>query len=277
LTNAVAELPFIRETFRQLGATSFDVALVFMDNLVNREISLLAAQRDGASILAEIRTALGAAPAVPTAAQQASLNRANLMLGLVTGVAAQAPPSAARTRAEKTITVDTLKLDASNHNPSTDVALADAIYSQCNVRVRHGVNATASNAQTIGWLRGNTDLHSANNCNAPSVEERALFRDARAALGLNARFNAFFVATASGINASGYSCNPSDGMSPLFRNRIVVLNSGDGATLAHELAHILRDSGSHPAGTVAGARPAPPAMRMPLLTDSQCTAVYNNA
>ena len=127
LTNAVAERPFVREVFRQLGAASFDVALEFMDNLVNREVGVLAAQRDGAAILAEIRAALGAAPPTPTATQQASLTRANLMLGLVAGVAAQAPPVAARTRAEKNITVDTLKLDGSTHNPSTQVATASAI------------------------------------------------------------------------------------------------------------------------------------------------------
>ena len=43
--------------------------------MVNRGMSLLAAQRDGAAILAEIRTALAAAPATPTAAQQAAHSR----------------------------------------------------------------------------------------------------------------------------------------------------------------------------------------------------------
>ena len=47
MTNALAERPFVREVFRQLGPASFDVALAFMDNLVNREVSVLAAQRDG--------------------------------------------------------------------------------------------------------------------------------------------------------------------------------------------------------------------------------------
>jgi hypothetical protein len=277
LTNSVAELPFIREAFRQLGASSFDVALAFMENVVNRDISLLAAQRDGAAVLAEIRRALAAAPATPTADQRASLDRANLMLSLVAGNVAQAPPAAVRTRAEKTITVDTVKLDGSTHDPSTDVRVADAILSQCNVRVRHGVNATATNAQTIGWLNGNTDLHSANNCTSPSAEETALFRGAPATFGFTARFRGFFAATVSGLNGSGYSCIPSGSPAAAFRNTVVVLNSGDDATLTHELAHILRNSGTHPAGTVAGGRPAPPAMRMPLLSDPQCTTIYNNS
>ena len=67
-TNAVAERPFIQEVLRQLGAGAFDVALAFMDGLVNRVVSLLAVQRDGAAILAEIQTALGAAPATLSAA-----------------------------------------------------------------------------------------------------------------------------------------------------------------------------------------------------------------
>ena len=279
LTNAVAELPFIRETFRQLGPASFDVALASMDNLVNREISLLAAQRDGAAILAEIRTALAAAPATPTAAQQASLARANLILGLVTGVAAQAPPGAARTRAEKTITVDTVKLDRSSHNPSTDVRMASAILSQCNVRVTPGVNATATNAQTIGWLGGNTDLRASRGCGTVTVEERSLFPGAAATFGFGARFRAFFPATLSGFSASGYSFPPfcATGPAAPFRNVAVVQNSGDTASLAHELGHILLNSGAHPAGGLMTPRPAQPAMRLPQLIDPQCTTIYNNA
>lgn len=278
LTNAAAELPFIQETFRQLGPASFDVALAFTDNLINQGISVLAAQRDGATIIAEIRRALATAPAALTATQQASLDRANLMLGLVAGVAAQAPPGSARTRAEKTITVDTVKLDGSSLNPSTEVAVANSIFSQCNVRVNHGVNATATHAQTIGWLGGNTDLRPSGICGAVSAEETSLFRGAAATFGLGARFRAFFPATLSGISASGYSYPPfcATGPASSFLNTIVAVNSGDDATLAHELAHILRNSGTHPAGTVAGGRPAPPAMRSPQLTDPQCTTIYNH-
>lgn len=276
VTNAVAEFPFVREVFLQLGAGGFDVALGFMDNSVNREISLLAAQRDGAAILAEIRSALAAAPAMPTAAQTASLDRANLMLGLVAGVAAQAPPTAARTRAEKTITVDTVKLDGSNHNPVTDVALASAILGQCNVRVVHGVNATATIAQTTDWLRGDTDLHRSGTCGSTSADERRLFPEASTTFGLAARFRAFFPATLSGGGgaASGYSFPPfcATGAAAGFRNIAVIENSGDSSTLAHELGHILLNSSAHPGGTIMSGRPRPPR-----LTDPQCTTLHNNA
>jgi hypothetical protein len=63
--------------------------------------------------------------------QQASLDRANLMLGLVAGATAQTQPVAARTRPEKTIAVDTVKLDGSTQNPSTQVEMANAILPQC--------------------------------------------------------------------------------------------------------------------------------------------------
>jgi hypothetical protein len=277
ITNAAAELPFIREAFGQLGANSFDVALSFMDNLVNRDIGLLAAQRDGAAVLAEIRTALRAAPAALTAAQQASLDRANLMLGLVAGVAVQPPPGATRTRAEKAITVDTVKLDGSTHNPATDVAMADAILSQCNVHVRHGVNATANHAQTIGWLGGNTDLRSGNNCRAASAEERTLFQGASATFGLGARFRAFFPATFSGVNGSGYSCIASDAPTPLMRNTAVVRNDGDTDSLAHELGHILINLGPHTAVGLMSPRPALPAWRVDEISNPHCTRLYNNA
>lgn len=103
LTNAVAELPFIRETFVQLGNDAFEVALAFMDNLVNREIELLAAQQDGAAILAEIGTALAAAPTSLPVEQQVRLDRANQMIGRVADVRAIAPPAAIPSRASELV------------------------------------------------------------------------------------------------------------------------------------------------------------------------------
>ncbi len=276
LTNAVAELPFIRETFRQLGAASFDVALEFMDNLVNREISLLAAQRDGAAMLALIRTALAAAPAAPSASQQASLVRANVMLGLVAGVAAVAPPGAARSRPERAVTIDTVKLDGSTHNPAADVAVANGIFSQCNVRLVHGVDATATNAETTGWL-GNTDLAGLAVCGSSTAEQRSLFRGATVRFGLGARLRAFFRATISGVGgAAGYSMPPfcATGTAAPLRNMAVLSNAADTADLAHEIGHILLNSGAHPAANLMNPFGPPEGQR---LTDPQCEVIYNNA
>jgi Domain of unknown function (DUF4157) len=95
LTNALAERPFIAEVFRQVGPGAFDVALAFMDELVNHQIDLLASQRDGAAILAQIDAALAARPAVLSATQQASFDRATLMLGRRAAIAPRNPPGRA--------------------------------------------------------------------------------------------------------------------------------------------------------------------------------------
>lgn len=276
LTNAVAELPFIREAFRQLGAASFDVALAFMDNLVNREVELLAAQRDGAAILAEIRAALAAAPATPTPDQKSSLDRANLMLGRVAGVAAVAPPAAARGRAVRTVTIDTVRLDGSTHTPSVDVAVANAILAQCDVRLAHGIDATATPAETTAWLGGDTDLRASPSCGMVTGEERSLFRDATARFGLTARIRAFFIATYSGYaGALAYSVPPycATGPASAVRGMAVIQNASGRGDLAHEAVHILQNSGTHlPAPNLMSADPVAVA-----LNNTQCRAVYNNA
>jgi len=92
LANAQQNREFILEVFNQAGAAAFDIALEFMDNLVNRHISLLAAQPAGAAILARIQALLASPPATATPAQQSKLTRANGMLGRVSGVQAQPEP-----------------------------------------------------------------------------------------------------------------------------------------------------------------------------------------
>lgn len=274
ITNAQAQLPFIREVFNQLGAASFDVALETINELVNHDLGMLAAQRDGAAILAVLRNALAVVPAGITADQQTNLTRANAMLARVAGVVAANPSAAMPTRAEKAVTVDTVKLDGSRFNPKTQVEVASAIYAQCNVRIDHGVDATATNPQTTGWLGADLALQRPPGlgCGNISVEETALYQGAAAAFGLGARFRAFFVSNITGYNASGYSFPPLCGAPALFRNAIVVQNSGDDSTLAHELGHILLNSIGHPANTLMQPRPRPNE-----ITDPQCTTIYNNA
>ncbi|MDX1546666.1 MAG: DUF4157 domain-containing protein [Rhodothermales bacterium] len=92
ITNALDEQAFILEVFSQAGADAFSLALAFMDNLVNHQVALLAAQTGGAAILARLRALLAAPPAGLTGTQQASLNRANGMLGRTAGVQAQPDP-----------------------------------------------------------------------------------------------------------------------------------------------------------------------------------------
>ena len=208
ITNAQVALPFVREVFVQLGAASVPVALAMMDNLVNQDLSLLATQRDGAAIIAIVRGALAGGPGGLSPDQQASLARANAMFGRVAGVAAAAASAPVPTRAEKTVTVDTVKLQGSSFTPETQVEVASAIYAQCGVRVVHGVDATANAAQSAGWLGADGALQVAPACGSVSAEERALYTGARAAFGLGARFQAFFVPTLIGQVASANSLPP---------------------------------------------------------------------
>jgi len=274
LANAQASLPFIREAFAQLGAGGFEVALAMADTLVNRDLGLLAAQRDGAAILAILRTALAAAPAGISADQRASLDRANAMLARVAGVVAAAPSAPVPTRAEKVVSVDTVKLVGSTLTPATLVAVANAIYAQCNVRFTHGVDATATAAQTTGWLGADNALNASNACGSTSAEERALFNGATAAFGLSARIRAFFVQQITGVSASGYSYPPycATGAAAALRNTAFIENSGDDSTLGHEIGHILLNSGAHPSGNLMQPRPRPNE-----LTDPQCATIYANA
>jgi hypothetical protein len=276
VTNAMAELPFVREVFRRLGAGAFDVALAFMDNLVNAEIDLLAAQRDGSAILAEIRNALAAPSGVLSADQTQSLARANLMLGRVAATVAVAPPTAARSRAEKSVTIDTVRLDGSNHTPSVDVAVASAIFSQCNVRLMHGVDATATPAQTTGWLGGNTDLRVANVCGSLTGEQRALFVGASTQFGLTARLRAFFVASYSGYSGNVAFSLPAycaTGPAAVARGMLIIQNVSGRGDLAHEAVHVVRNSGAHlPDPNLMGSNPL-----SVQLNDAQCTDIYNHA
>jgi hypothetical protein len=95
LTNAPAERSFIAEVFRQLGPAGFDVALAFMDNLVNTQIDLLASQQGGAGVLAAVEAALAGRPALLSPTQQASFDRATLMLGRRAAVVPRAAPGRA--------------------------------------------------------------------------------------------------------------------------------------------------------------------------------------
>ena len=275
MTNARAALPFITEAFSQLGAGGFDVALAFMDNLVNRDLALLAAQRDGTGLLIEVQARL-VPPAGITPTQQASLTRANTMFGLIAGAAAAAPSAPMPTRAERTVTIDTVKLNGSTLDPATCVAVANAIYAQCNVRFAHGINATANAAQTTGWLGANQRIAVSTSCGSVTAEERHLFQGAAAAFGLSARMRAFFVSDVTGrANINAYSLPPycATGAAARFVNTVVVQNTADTGTLAHELGHILLNSGAHPARTMMTAAAPTPTE----ITDPQCATIYRNA
>ncbi|MDQ5821702.1 MAG: hypothetical protein M3540_09690, partial [Actinomycetota bacterium] len=112
-------------------------------------------------------------------------------------------------------------------------------------------------------------------CGAASAEERTLYRGGRGAFGLGARIQAFFVQTMTGYTPAGYSIPRycATGPAAEFRDVAVIQNSGDSSALAHEIGHILLNSGAHPANTLMQ-----PRLPLPLeITDPQCLRIYNNA
>jgi hypothetical protein len=159
------------------------------------------------------------------------------------------------------------------------VAIANAIFSQCNVRLVHNHDETATNAETTGWLGGNTDLRASPSCGTATAEERGLYAGATTRFGLNARIRVFYPATFTGLSARGYSLNPgcATGAAAAIREMAVVQNSGTERTLAHELGHILLDTVAHRTGTTNVMVPTATAPLAETLTDTQCTTVYRNA
>jgi hypothetical protein len=184
-----------------------------------------------------------------------------------------APPGATRTRAEKSVTIDTVRLDGSTLNPATGVAVANGIFAQCNVRLIHGVDATATAAETTAWIGTDATLQKSAVCGSSTVEERRLFQRATARFGLGARIRAFFPpAIHTGTRAYSFPPFCATGLGAAVRGMANISNNGDNRTLAHEVGHILLNSGAHPAPTLMGPGGGP--VR---LTDPQCTTIYNNA
>ncbi|MCQ4164909.1 eCIS core domain-containing protein [Tahibacter harae] len=235
ITNAPAERALIHAVMDQLGNAGFDVALVFMDFLLQPEFQLLAAQRDGVAILGDIRDALAKAPAALTAKQQDSLARANRQMAGLSGTGA-APPQAMRTRAQKTVDIDTVLLDGSNRDPAADVRQADSQLVQCNVRLRHVGKHVATPQQSADWIGAEGELDDAG-CGSAREPEK-LAREANAAFGLSSRLRAFYVRRVKSARAS--SCPPG-GSAAALGNTTWVGNASDGRTLGHELGHILLD------------------------------------
>lgn len=278
LTNAVAERPFVQEVFRQLApAARFDVALAFIDSLVNRERDVLAAQRDGFDILVDLSVVIASPPAVLSQKQQESLTRADNMIGIVTGAAA-APPEAMRSNAVKTFNVDTVKLVGSNRDPEADMRQAASMFEQCNVRLNHAGKHIATPQQTTDWIGGDGIVTTASCSGSP--EQRRLSVGANSDFNLGSRIRVFYVPALSTRDRAS-SCPPA-GIPTLFKGVTWLGNHSEGRTLGHEIGHQLIDSGPgvddhprrQPTRLMATSNDT---LTGETLIDSECTRIYRNA
>lgn len=177
----------------------------------------------------------------------------------------------------KSVSVDLVSLDGSSRNPNTDLERANTILNQCCVHLSPGLGASQGSARTRALLGGDTDLAQSPSCGSTTAEETALMSGATADLGLSSRIRAFFVATINS-GAPSYSVPPfcATGPAAPLQDMAVVANSASVRGLAHEIGHILLNSGSHPAipANLMSPVAAPPGEQ---LTSAQCATIFANA
>ncbi|WP_430412277.1 phage tail tip lysozyme [Kordia sp.] len=132
--NAVANEQFILEVFNLVGSGAFDLALEFMKHTVNRDITLVANQESGARILAKITASLATVPSGLDTSRQASLQRAQHMLGLVSSVQAEPLTEwSATSRDERKVYVMRLLIDNYNFPINGAAGLVGNLYSESGV------------------------------------------------------------------------------------------------------------------------------------------------
>jgi Domain of unknown function (DUF4157) len=182
----------------------------------------------------------------------------------------------------RTISVDLVTLYGSSQSPTAQLAVANTVFSGCCVRFVAGATpAQESQATTEAWLGGDTELKWHTQCGL-EPEEQAMWDGATSTHNLSSRMRVFFVETLNPTTARAYSRPPfcATGAAAPYVNHAVIPNNALNDTLAHELGHILINSGDHtgidnPADTrnlmFAPGRTASD------LDASQCAVIYRNA
>ncbi|MEO6279545.1 MAG: hypothetical protein ABIP59_17200 [Roseateles sp.] len=152
--------------------------------------------------------------------------------------------------ARKVVTVDAVSLRGASRSPTSDINFANRVFSSCNVHFTLSSNNTATTADSDTWLGGDTDLDNSAGCGTATTEELTAYGGSSLRFAPSGRIRAFYVdSVASGDR--GYS-NPAycaTGTASGLKDMAAVTNSGRDRTLAHELGHILMNSGDHPSDT----------------------------
>jgi len=205
----------------------------------------------------------------------------NAMPALRSGLGLQRCKKETCSEGNKTISIDLVKLRGATRTPATDLAEANKIYKPCCVQFSKGVDQPAPNDKSDLWLGGDTDLKWDTQCGL-EAEEKAMWDGATTEFKLSSRMRAFYVDTLNPTSARAYSRPPfcATGKASPYVNHIVVSNSGSNDTLAHELGHVLLNSGDHhgidnPADTKN--LMLSPGRTGSDLDASQCKIIYNNA
>lgn len=183
----------------------------------------------------------------------------------------------------RTITVDSVRLHGATTSPATELATANTAYSGCCVKFVNGATPPhETEATTKSWLGGNTDLSWNTSCGSVSAEEKAMFDGGTKAHNLSSRMRVFYVATMTPNTGRANSTPPycATGASAPYLDYIEINNSALPDTLAHELGHILLNSGSH-TGIVNPADTTnlmfAPSRTGSNLDATQCSTIFGNA
>lgn len=183
-------------------------------------------------------------------------------------------------RATQTVTIDFVKLHGSTRNPVSDLAFTNRVFRQCCVQFRLGKSETATRAQTLLWLNGDTTLSRIHSCSNVHAEENSLRTNATTTFSLSSRYKAFYVSALSpALRGVNFSPDCSSGARAPFNRHLYIANTAANRTLAHELGHIpirgLRDHTTHGDGTRNLMEPTNTATGEHL-TASQCREVGTN-
>lgn len=192
------------------------------------------------------------------------------------GVDGGVAPAKGGAAATKTTSIDAVKLRGAKRDPAADVTFANTVLKAANVQLTLGKSETASTADSDAWLGGDTAIQTGT-CGAATKEELDSWNGAANNFKLGGRLRAFYVDTiSSGSRGDSYPPYCATGTAAPLSGMATVSNSGADRTLAHELGHILINSGDHPGDTKNLMHPTNTATGNDL-TAAQKTAIYTNA
>ncbi len=176
----------------------------------------------------------------------------------------------------KTVSIDAVKLRGSSRDPAADVTFANTVFKPANVQFNLGKNETATNADSDTWLGGDTTI-TTGTCGTATKEELDTWNGSASKFKLSGRLRSFYVdSISSGSRADSYPPYCATGTAAALSGMATVSNTGASRSLAHELGHILINSGDHPADTKNLMNPTNTATGNDLIAAQQ-TTIYTNA
>jgi hypothetical protein len=150
--------------------------------------------------------------------------------------AAPVAPAPAAPAIKKTVNVYPISLGSSTRDPYVDIKRADAIWSQCGVKV-NGLIGQCSTSRVLDTTDPKDVLNEFSDPASPTVEETAML-----ALrpGPASALHAYYVPRMS-AGSRGEAFTPTVNKT----SAVVISDSAASDSLAHEIGHVLLDSGSH--------------------------------